>query len=794
MKKAMALTLCCLLISLNGMAKSVSNDRVYELWDDQPCPNSGSDYKIKKAGGYPYDADWEQKSYPIGNGYMGANVFGRTDSERIQITEKTLCNEGLYTLGGLTSFLELNLDIAHDDPQHYRRRLNLNKAILYVTYSQDGVDYHREYFMSYPDNVCVIKITASKKGSVSLTARAEIPYLSGPETENPKTGSVAVQKDTLVASGTIPKFSINYEAQVKVIPQGGQLAITNDDNKRGIRVTRADSVVLLVAAGTNYKLDKSVFLEENTQKKLDPAITPHRKISALINKASAKGFEKLKQRHLADYQSLFSRVQMYFSSQIPQKTETLLENYRQADTPSRYLEELMFHYGRYLLISSSRKGTLPSGLQGIWSQYKVTPWTGGYWHNINVQMNYWGALSTNLAETFTPYIEFFNAYHPKATQNADRYLKQHNPSAQIDLKADNGWTIGTGATPYKISGPGGHSGPGTGGFTSKLFWEYYEYTRDINFLRSTGYPILYGMTRFLAQTVKPADNGLLLVDPSASPEQRHKGTHYQSIGTTFDQGFIWENHNDLLKAAAVLNIEDPFLDTVRKQIPLLDPILVGKSGQIKEYREEVYYGDIGDKKHRHVSHLCPLYPGTLINSKTKAWLQAAIVSLDLRGNNTTGWAMAHRMNLRARTKDGEKTHQVYAKFIRERTLPNLWTTHPPFQIDGNFGCMAGVVEMLLQSHEGFIEPLAALPQAWHRGQFQGLVARGNFAFSARWNKGRASSFEVVSNAGGTCRIKYTGIGKARIKDGQGKAVPLTRQDANIIHFETLKGHRYRITL
>ncbi len=762
-------------------------DKHYEIRDNEPCPNRGHDYSIKKARGYPYDEDWEQKSYPIGNGYLGANLFGRTDTERIQITDKTLHNEGLYNLSGLTSFAEVYLDLNHADPQHYSRTLNLNDAMFRVSYEQDGVTYRRECFASYPDNVLVVKLAANQPGKISFTLRPQIPYLRNATEKYTRTGNVVAAGDLITLSGTIPFFSVNYEAQVKVLNSGGTLSA----GEGTIAVSKADSVVLLIAVGTNYELESRVLSEPVKSKKLDVGVFPHAKVSALIRSAADRGFDQLRTNHLADYQRLFARTQIDLGGEVPARTtRALLKNY-QAGEPSPYLEELMFQYGRYLLIASSRPGTLPTGLQGVWSQYEVTPWTGGYWHNINVQMNYWGACSTGLAETFIPYIEYFQAYWPEAKKNATDYVRQNNPEA---LEDDNGWTIGTSGSPYVIHAPGGHSGPGTAGFTSKLFWEYYDFTRDESFLREVGYPALLGTSKFLSKTVKPTADGLLLVDPSASPEQHVKGKVYITKGTTFDQGFVWENHNDVLKAAAVLGAKDEHLAVAKDQMTKLDPILVGASGQIKEFREEVFYGDLGDKKHRHVSHLCALYPGTLINAKTPEWLRAVIVSLDLRGNNTTGWAMAHRMNLRARTKEGDKALEVYQKLIRERTYENLWTTHPPFQIDSNFGCMAGVAEMLLQSHEGYIEPLAALPAAWADGTFSGLVARGNFAVSAVWKEGRATSFKVLSRSGGPCEIKYPGIGAAQLTDGEGEAIPYTVIAAGRITFNTRKDGVYQAIL
>jgi alpha-L-fucosidase 2 len=635
--------------------------------------------------------------------------------------------------------------------------------------------------------VLVLKLSANQPGKVSFTLRPEIPYLREASEKYARNGTVVAADGLITLSGSIPFFSVNYEAQIKVINTGGTLSA----GEGTITVSNADSVVLLIAVGTNYELSSRVFLESINSRKLDATSFPHAKVSTLISNAAATGYDQLLENHLADYQNLFLRTQLDFDSDVPAiPTKALLATYQEGDA-NPYLEELMFQYGRYLLIASSRKGTLPTGLQGVWSQYEVTPWTGGYWHNINVQMNYWGAFSVDLAETFVPYIEYFQAYWPKAKENATHYVRKNNPEAVTE---DNGWTIGTSGSPYVIHAPGGHSGPGTAGFTSKLFWEYYDFTRDENYLREVGYPALLGTSRFLSKTVMPTEDGLLLVDPSASPEQHVNGKVYITKGTTFDQGFVWENHQDVLKAAEILGVQDDYLAVAKEQMTKLDPILVGASGQIKEFREEKFYGDLGDPKHRHVSHLCALYPGTLINSQTPEWLQATIVSLDARGNNTTGWAMAHRMNLRARTKDGDEAYAVYKKLIQERTYENLWTTHPPFQIDSNFGSMAGVAEMLLQSHEGCIEPLAALPSAWPNGEYSGLVARGNFVVSAVWKNGRATSFEILSRSGGLCSIKYASIDAVQLINDRGDAVAFTTEAADRIAFKTEKDARYLMTL
>ncbi|MCH6256538.1 glycoside hydrolase family 95 protein [Puniceicoccaceae bacterium K14] len=779
-------------VFIENSAHAGSSERVYTLWDDQPAPNRGGNYDIRKARGYPYDEDWELHSYPLGNGYMGINFFGQTDVERIQLTEKTICNEGLYGIGGMASCAEIFLDFGHSARKNYSRSININEAVATVAYNHGGVDYTRELFMSYPDNVLAIRLTASGEGNLSFTLRPEIPYLNPENEGNAKTGTVIAEADLITLFGSVKHFSVNYEVQIKVLNDGGTLTPRTRDGKDEIRVENADSVVLLVCADTNYKLSEDVFAEVVNSKKLDLSETPHDAVSKLISNAVTHGYESLKQRHLQDYQTLFSRVELGFNQDIPEEpTRVLLETY-QSEPSDHYLEELMFHYGRYLLISTSREGALPCGLQGVWSSYEVTPFTGGFWHNINVQMNYWGAFNTNLAETFTPYVEFHEAYRREAQTLATSYLQTHKPENVEDGSTDNGWTIGTGATPYRIQGPGGHSGPGTGALTTKLFWDYYDYTRDETFLRESAYPAIRGMSQFLAKTLVPAEDGSLLVGHSASPEQKHEGSYYITSGTTFDQGLVWENHNDLIKTAEILDITDEVVELAKEQVGKLDPILIGKSGQIKEFREEEYYGEIGQKAHRHISHLCALYPGTLINSNTKEWLDGSIVTLDLRGNRTTGWAMAHRMNCRARTKEAEKAHEVYVKFIRERTLPNLWTTHPPFQIDGNFGTMAGVAEMLIQSHEKYIELLPALPSAWSSGHYQGLVARGNFEISAIWEDGQAKSFEITSNKGEACTLKYPGIGDVQLVDTSGEAVPYTREGDDVIYFATKSGESYAL--
>jgi alpha-L-fucosidase 2 len=799
MKKSVKMYLL-LVVGLALSAFAWGSTRNYELWESEPAPNRGrSHWEGTRSLDRPnsYDQDWERWSYPVGNGYMGASVFGRTDTERIQITDKTLHNKGKYGKGGLTSFAELYLDFNQDGVQNYRRSLNLNEAIAHVSYKIDGISYQREVFASYPDNVLVIRLTADKKGALSFVVRPEIPYLERKE----RTGTVSAEGNLLTLKGSMALFSCNYEGQIKVLNEGG--TVTADSEDGTVEVSGADSVTILIAIGTNYLLSAKTFSNPSA-KKLNKNEFPHEKVSARIQAAQSMDYATLKERHLKDYQNLFGRVSVNLNSTpSPEPTHILLEKYKEGEA-NTWLEELMFQYGRYLLTASSREKSLPANLQGAWSQDYYTPWTGGFWHNINVQMNYWGAMSANLAECFESYIAFFKAYMPLARQHATDYVRKHNPD-QLSEGGDNGWIIGTGANAYHIPGAGGHSGPGTGGFTARLLMEYYQFTQDQNFMEEIAYPAMLSLSRFYSKALVPHGD-LLLVEPSSSPEQQAtpeqvedlpghlSGKNYITAGCTFDQGFVWETFSDVLALADKLSSEEPFLDTIREQISKLDPILIGADGQIKEYREENHYSDIGDPKHRHISHLCPLYPGTQINSDRENWMEAASKTLDLRGNKTTGWALAHRMNCRARLGEGEKAYEVYQRFIRERTVQNLWALHPPFQIDGSLGTMAGVAEMLSQSHEAYINILPALPKAWDSGSFDKLVARGNFVVSAKWKDGKASAVSILSRSGCECRITCPGIGTATVRDSGGNKIKVSRDGKDRISFASAVGEKYSISM
>jgi len=776
----------------------------YKLWYDKPAPNRG-----KVATNWPShwskekDPDWEEWSLPLGCGYLGANVFGRTDIERVQITDVSLANP--YP-SGVNNFAETYFDINH--PEHdvinYTRSLNLNDATSTVTYEYQGVQYTREYLASYPDAVIAIKFSASKPGSIRFCVRAETPYLIpfgmepfGGEGDMGKTGIVKADGNTITLKGEMEHYAIHYEGQIRLLSTGGVVKHSYDK----LFVENADEAVVLITGGTNYEIAEKNYFGDRLDRLKGNAL-PHEKVMMRIEHAAAIGYDEIKRRHIADYGQFFNRVVFDVGgtlSDVP--TDQLLLNYKEGKYDP-YLEEVYFQFGRYLLIASSRKGSLPGNLQGIWNQYGIAPWSAGYWHNINIQMNYWPAFTTNLAEMFESYVDMNKAFFTLAQKNADEYIQQvvtENPDVVYAVPAasfgesKNGWAVGTGAGPFRMSrpAPGGHSGPGTSALTAKMFWDYYDYTRDEDILRNVSFPIIEGVANFLSKSVIEKD-GLLLAHPSASPENRHNNDHYQTTGAAFDQQMIYENHKDLIAAADILGIDDDVVKTAKAQINLLDPIIIGGSGQIKEYREENMYSDIGDPHHRHISHLKSLFPGQLITSDTPEWADAAKVTLKMRGDKSTGWAMAHRLLCWARVKDGQRAYELYQTLLKVGTLPNLWDTHPPFQIDGNYGGTAGVSEMLLQSNGNVMEPLPALPPAWDHGSYSGLVARGNFVVDCVWAHHLITKLTITSRAGEACQIRYPNIQHAQITDEQGNNVPTTCVGADLL-FETEKNAIYHVT-
>ena len=712
-----------------------------------------------------YDNAWERYSNPLGNGFFGANVFGRLGTERVQISDPTLCNpyyapkvvkRRASCASGVNNMAELLFDFGHEGAVDYERTLSLDEAVSCVKYTLDGVTYTRTVFTSHPDRVLVMRITASKPGSLSFSARNIVPFICEYNMEEgdgmAKSGDVTVEDGDLVARGKMHFYGILFENRLRIVTDGVQRA----EGDR-IFVEGAESATVIFTSATNYTLESRVFTEPVAAEKLRGNPAPTELVRSIVDKAEAKGYDALLRDHIADYTALFDRVKLSLSEDVPTLyTDELLERYK-AGERSPYFEILLYHYGRYLMISASRT-LLPANLQGIWNAFADSPWSCGYWHNINVQMNYWSVGSANLSELFQPYINYAKAYMPLAEQHADKFVAETYPD-KLSPPGENGWIIGTGGWPYTIEGFKGasHSGPGTGAFTALLFWDHYEYTGDVSFLRGFGYPALRSMSVLYAKLLVEED-GVYLIKDSASPEQVHEGKYYHTVGCAFDQQMVYECFKRTVDSARILGITDPFIDEISLMLPHLDPVLIGDDGQVKEYREETTYSSIGEPNHRHVSHLVGLYPATVINMSRPEWIKAAEITLDRRGDRSHCWAVAHRMLLWARCGRGDRAMDLLQSLIKNNVMDNLWDRHPPFQIDGNFGYTAGVGEMLVGGSDGRIYILPALPPVWREGEFSGIVAKGGIAFDCRWSDGEITYLAATAKRDATVELHIPGHG------------------------------------
>ena len=729
---------------------------------------------------------WEKYSLPIGNGYSGANVFGGTDAERVQFTTNAFANT--FRLGGVSNFLELYVDFS-DKARDYERGLDLRTGIAYSEYLSDFGKTVRKAFFGYLGNVFVYRAEFSKPKDL-LRVKAVIPYLGDrPLDEGGRTGEVKTRGDEIEILGTLPSRDLKYFAKVAVATDGEKRCENGE-----IVVINALYADIYVAFDTSYRLCPEAF---STHKAVGD--DPTEKVVARLENALKLGYEKLFERHVADFSSLMNRAELDLGGKDDGRaTDELLQSYREGNAEP-YLEEIYYQYGRYLLISSSRKGTPPASLQGVWTVHDKSPWGSGFWHNINIQMNYWHAFSANIAEAFDAYADFFKAYLPEAEKNAKAWIKETNPE---NAEGDCGWIIGTGAFCYEVEGknPNSHSGPGTGGLTAKMFYDAYDFTRDEEFLKKYAYPAVHGMAKFLKKTLRDYD-GRKLCSFSASPEQILSGEwvnehkyqqYYHTVGCSFDQQMVKEIFEDDLKLSEALGISDEVTRYERENINALDPVRVGYSGQIKEYDEERFYGEIGEAKHRHLSQLVALMPGEQITSDTPATLDAAKITLDYRGDESTGWALAHRLCSRARTGEGNHAYKLLQNLLKTRTHPNLWDVHPPFQIDGNFGATAGMTEMLLQSHGGYISLLPSIPKEWKNLKFKGLKARGNFEISLDYKDGIIEKCEVISYKGEPITLYYGGETDEITVYVGGEEIPVKRADGKI-SFCTTAGETYRLS-
>ena len=734
---------------------------------------------------------WQSGSLSFGNGYFGASEFGGVDVERLQLTEPTFHTQQKHAKtgsirGNLTDAADLFVEFGHANATGYVRELDLDDALVTVKYSAGGVDYMRENFISYPDKVGVMRLAASKKGALSFTLRAVVPFLDAKPPMD-RTGEVGARlvgdapiSGEIALSETSGAYGVKLAGRFRVVADG-KLERRGDG---AIAVADATEATVIYTLCTNYRFVPEMFEAskgEGSDRAYDrtpyfgpdPAPEAERRVA----EAAKLGYVALKKRHLEDFHGLVGRSSIDLDFDEADMALTTPELKRLCGN-SVYLQALYWRLGKYLLASSSRPGTLPGSLQGCWSgPVLTTTWGSGFWHNINVQMDYWPAFSCNMAECFEAYAGFNAAFRPTTRVAAEEYLRRVNPEGLATPVSGDLWSVGTASWPYQVSGaPGGHSGPGTGGFTTALYIDWYDFTQDRAVLEKQCWPVIRGMADFLTRCVVET-NGLCLSKFSASPEQRrkHGGGYYHTTGCAFDQQMILLNNAALVRFARLLGREDdPIVKRCAAQLDRYDPVLIGESGQIKEYREERRYGDfVREKHHRHISHLVGLYPAAIINRSTPEWLKAASRTLDLRGEYTEAWALVHRMCCRARTGEGDKAITLFGNMMQTKTADTLWSiAHGVHIIDANYAGSAAFAELLLQSHEldekgnFVIDLLPALPTTWARhGSFRGLCARGGWEVDCEWRDGRPVKVALRPgpNAGPRPLVRFNGA----VWDGHG---------------------------
>ena len=787
--KSLMLTGCFALIFLVVQTTTAQSPTI--LWYDKP-------------------ATFFEESLVLGNGKMGASVFGGVESDQIYLNDATLwsgepvdpdmnpdahtylpqirealVNEDYRLADSLNHHIQgkftesyaplgtLFLNFKHKgEAEDYYRELDISKAISKTTYQAGGVKFSREYLISHPGQIMVIKLSADKKSALNFSVKFNslLRYKTRIENNILKTDGYA----PYYVAHTFQRYLENhvrfdknrgtrFSSYLQIKNDGGTLTHTDSS----LIVSGANEAILYLSIATSF----NGFDKDPAKEGLD-----NKAIAAeQLLKAFKKDYEDLRAEHLVDYQSFFSRVELDLGEtsapDIP-TDERLKRYYHGAE--DKNLEVLYFQYGRFLLISSSRTKGVPATLQGIWNPYVQPPWCSNYTMNINVEENYWMAETANLSEFHMPLLSYIG-----------NLSKTGKVTARNFYGVDKGWAACHTSDIWAMSNPVGDFGRGSpqwanwnmsGTWLVTHLWEHYQFTQDKDFLKKKAYPLMKGSAEFCLNWMVEDKSGRLITSPSTSPENRYLTNEGYSgatlYGATADLAMIRENFIQVIEASKVLDVDAGFRTELEQALDKMYPYQIGKKGNLQEWYHD---WEDADPQHRHQSHLFGLHPGNHITPESTPELAAACRrSLEIKGDESTGWSKGWRINLWARLLDGNHAYKMYRELLKYvdpsglhtdysrggGTYPNLFDAHPPFQIDGNFGGSAGVVEMLLQSHEGFIHLLPALPDAWAEGSVNGLVARGGFEVSMDWSKGQPVKVEVKARKGGKTTIVCNGRERA----------------------------------